>query len=299
MAVQLSTLVRSGCRHRMLSAASVLTAACIASPSAFAAATPSAMLSTLTPGEFWTWSLSGSVTQPASGQVPGSAAPLSGTMFENVEVLPFQGSPTLALVSTDSLTVGGVSIFGDQVPPQGIFYIQQDPATYDVLVVGDNQGPNGTLRVAAGPAEFIPGAWSLSTSYANTLSFPAGDATTLNLSVTGTTIVTTPLGDFAAWVAPNEAVDSTGVVHAGTDYWTPELGAPALFNATTTAPDGGVTEITATLTGASIFSTPVPEPATLAVLGCGLLGLVGARWRRWASNASDRETMRDGHMPLS
>lgn len=279
MAVQLPTLVRNGCCRQMLPAASVLAVACLASTAAFAGAMPSTTLSALAPGEFWTWSLSGSVTQSASGQTPGSAVPLSGTMFEDVEVLPFQGSPTLALVSTDSLTVGGVSIFGDQAPPEGIFYIQQDPATHDVVVVGDNQGPNGVLRVAAVPAEFIPGAWSLSTSYADTLSFPDGDATTLNLSVTGTTTITTPLGDFAAWVAPNGAVDSTGVVHAGTDYWTPGLGAPALFNARTTAPDGSVTEITATLTGASILGTPVPEPATLAVLGWGLLGLAGARRR--------------------
>ncbi len=294
MAAQLSNLARNhGCR-RILSAASALAMACIASPAALAA--PSATLAMLTPGEFWTWSLSGSIAQPASGQTPGSTVPLSGTMFEDVEVLPFQGSPTLALVAADDLTIGGVSIFGGQAPPKGIFYIQQDPATHEVLVIGDNQGPNGALRIAARPAVFIPGAWSLGTSYDDTLSFLSGDSTTLSLGVTGATTVTTPLGGFAAWVAPNGAIDSTGVVHTGTDYWTPELGAPALFNVTTTVPNGGATEISAVLTGASILGTPVPEPTTLAVFGCGLLGLAGARRRHSASWLRDRETMRNCHM---
>jgi len=213
---------------------------------------PARELPTLTPGESWTWTLTGQLTPAGADQ----ALPLSGSMFEDVEVLPFQGGSTLAFVSTQSLTAGGAPLFGDQPMPPAIFYFQQDPTTHTVYVVGDNQGPGGEVRVPEHPIEFIPGRWSLSSAYDDTLIFPSGETVRVYLYVDGTTTVTTPLGDFAAWVAPNGADESSGVSHPGIDYWTPELGAPAVFTTATALPDGSSISITGTMTATTVPSSP-------------------------------------------
>lgn len=241
----------------------------------------SATLSTLQPGDRWIYAVTGESTQPASDQTPAVSVPVGGTIVQGIEALAFQGTPTLSLVSTQNLTVGGVSIFGEQESPSGVFYLRQDPATRDVLVLGDNLGPNGATRVAVQPQVFYPGAWSASTAYDNTVPWSSGETTRLSLSVSGTQTVTTPLGEFEAWVAPTGNRESNGVVNLGVDYWTPQLGAPVAFDTTTTFPNGGAIHIVGTLieAGGIGTATAVPEPASLALLGCGLLGLAAVRRR--------------------
>lgn len=260
-------------RRSALAVAALLAACCALPAAARADATPATSLLTFTPGQSWTWTLTGQLT-PAGG---GQAVPLSGSMFEDVELLPFQGGSTLAFVSTQTLLAGGAPLFG-QAGPAAIFYFQQDPATQTVYVVGDNQGPDGAVRIPLQPVEFVPGQWSLNTSYDTALNFGPGDTEPLFLNVTGTTTVTTPLGNFAAWVAPNGATDPTGISHPGTDYWTPELGVPAAFETSSVFPDGSTIQIAAALTGANLLgTTSVPEPASIALLGCSLLGLAARR----------------------
>ena len=135
----------------------------------------------------------------------------------------FQGQPTLALVVVQNLTAGGASIYGPNPAPQQIFYVEQDPKTNKLLVLGDNAGPGGTDEVATTPQEFYPGSWSASTSYDDVLAFPSGAQTGLYLYVTGTQTIETRIGNFEAWVAPNGAtLPATGsVLDTGIDYWTP------------------------------------------------------------------------------
>ncbi len=193
---------------------------------------------------------------PPSGAAPSGPVPLTGTFVETVETRMFQGQPTLALVVVQNLTANGVSIYGSNPAPQQIFYVQQDPKTNDLLVVGDNAGPGGTDEAATTPAAFYPGSWSASTSYNDALAFPSGNQTGLYLNVTGTQTVATRIGNFDAWVAPNGATTATGgVLATGIDYWTPQLGAPVAFSTVTNLPDGSVRTLNATL----IKSSEVPS----------------------------------------
>ncbi len=226
---------------------------------------PATSLSMLTPGESWSWSLKGQFTPPGGGQ----AVPLSGTQNEDVEVLPFQGGTSLAFVSTQNLTLpDGTPLFGSQPPPKAIFYFNQDPTTGTVYVTGDNQSPDGSTRIPENPIVFIPGQWSPTTSYDNPLVFSSGESEDISLNVTGATSVTTPLGTFNAWVAPTNAVDSTGVSHPGTDYWTPELGAPAAFTTGTQLPDGSSISIAGAMTATTEpFSSSAYTVSKLVVFG--------------------------------
>ncbi len=212
-------------------------------------------LATLKVGDYWIYQQSGTMTVPASSSTAAATLPLSGTFVEDVETRTFQGQPTLALVVKQNLTIGGVSIYGNNPAPEQIFYVEQDSKTNAILVLGDNATPTGAAEVAATPAEFYLGTWSVGASYNDKLVFPAA-TTGLYLNVTGTTTITTRIGKFQAWVAPNGATTATGgVLDSGIDYWTPQLGAPVAFSTSTNLPTGGVRNLTATL----IKSSRVPS----------------------------------------
>ncbi len=215
-------------------------------------------LSTIKVGQYWIYEQTGTTTLPASGTTPSATLPLSGTFVEHVETRNFQGKPTLALVVVQNLAANGVSIYGSNPAPEQIFYVEQDPKTNDLMVIGDNAGPNGD-EVAVTPQEFYPGAWSTATTYNDTLAFPSGNQTGLYLNVTGTTTVATRIGDFEAWVAPNGATTATGgVLDTGIDYWTPQLGAPVAFTTVTNLPNGAVNTLSATLIKTSEVASLYP-----------------------------------------
>ncbi len=300
-------------RHRALSAkssvAALLVTCCIPSGAGFAqepcAPPPShplaTTLATIKVGDYWIYAQSGTLTPsptatasagappggaplggpPSAGGPPSGPVPLSGTFVETVEMRMFQGQPTLALVVVQNLTAGGASIYGPNPAPQQIFYVEQDPATNKLLVLGDNAGPDGTDEVATTPQEFYPGSWSASTSYDNVLAFPSGAQTGLYLYVTGTQTIETRIGNFEAWVAPNGAtLPATGsVLDTSIDYWTPQLGAPVAFTTSATLPDGSVRNLTATLVKSSYVPSLYPVVADKLSHPRGLaFGPFGGLW---------------------
>ncbi len=269
----------SPCRSRSVRAAAYLASSCMTAIPALAAAPTCAPapshalasnLATIKVGDYWVYSLTGTITPPPgapppgapSGGPPGGAAPtgpvpIGGTFVEYAETLMFNGKPTLALAVTEDIQIDGASIYGSNPVPVGIFYVEQDPVTKIVYSIGDNMGPNGSVRIAKQPAEFYPGSWSTKTAYNDNLDFTNGEATNLYLNVTGTTTIKTPVGNFQAWIAPNGA-GGGGLSDTGIDYWAPQVGAPVAFETMTTLPNGQINHVIATLTKASTVPSLYP-----------------------------------------
>jgi hypothetical protein len=270
--------LRSPRRFRSARAAALLASSCMTVTPALAAAPTCAPapshalatdLATIKVGDYWVYSLTGTITPPPGapppgappGGPPGGAAPsgpipIGGTFVEYAETLMFNGKPTLALAVTQDIQVDGASIYGTHPVPVGIFYVEQDPVTKIVYLIGDNMGPNGTVRTSKQRAEFYPGTWSKSTTYNDNLDFTDGEKTSLYLHVTGTTTVKTPVGNFQAWVAPNGA--GGGLSDSGTAYWSPQVGAPVAFETMATLPNGQINHVIATLTKASTVPSLYP-----------------------------------------
>lgn len=220
------------------------------------------VLKELHPGDYWVYSVTGDIAAPPSLQAPSIPLPLGGTIVNEIQIMPFGGNPTLALVASQNLTVAGASLFGPNTPPKGIFYLNQDPVTKDVFIIGDNLGPDGTDRIAQQPKAFYPGLWSNATAYDHTLDWTSGTTTRLTLSVTGTDLITTVIGDYEVWKAPTGSIESSGAVNTGIDWWTPQLGAPVKFDTVTTLPNGGRNHVIGTLIQSNTVRSLYPVMAS-------------------------------------
>jgi hypothetical protein len=136
--------------------------------------------------------------------------------------------------------------------PEWMFSFVQDTASRDLSIVADNMTRTGSPRAAREPQVFYPGTWSLQTAYNNRLEFDNGDVVENTLGVFKQEQVETEAGSYRSWVArisSNSA--ATGLIE-GTDWWTPELGAPARFATVSTTPDGSQMRFVATLVSSSI-----------------------------------------------
>lgn len=206
-------------------------------------------LRTLHIGDAWEYAVTGTVTPP-----DGACLPLQGTIAVSVtlltlataiEVAAICFAPRLRTLAAD----GSRSAFP---APLGVFGFQQDATTHDVCLVADNMGPGGAHRVAQAPQVFYPGRWSLTTAYANCLDFGADGYVENTLTTIGTVLVTTPLGRFTAWKAPITSHSAQMGRIEGTDWWTPQLGAPIQFETVTHAPDGSRVHFAAAMTRTSV-----------------------------------------------
>lgn len=235
-------------------------------------------LPVLKSGDFWIYNVSGTMTAPASGATAAASRPLAGTIVQTVDMLPFQGSQTLAISTQQDLTVNSVSIYGTTPPPQQIIYLSQDPTTRQLMIVGDNAGPNGTVRVATRPVQFAPGSFSASTAARGRLKYLGGGSTELTLAVNGTQNVSTHIGDFESFSATSSATSSDGSGQFETLQWAPQLGAPVSFNSVATLPDGSVTSLDATLIESSYVPSLYPVITDGLNAPRGLAFGYGALW---------------------
>ena len=181
-------------------------------------------------GDTWHYKVEGSL----GGQ------PIQGTIVVSVEMRP---ESVMMLVFKQALRVRGKTLR----IPDGRFMFVQDADTADLSIVGDNMGPRGTDRLATRPQLFYPGHWCERTTYANQLDFDGGEFVRNMLEVTGQAPVATAFGVYPAWVARFTSEGSAMGRLAGTDWWTPELGAPVRFETRSTMPGAGPMHVCATL----------------------------------------------------
>lgn len=213
------------------------------------ASSPATVLRSLEPGDAWHYQAAGSMT-PARGD----PVAVSGTIAVSVAPNSLSDAPgALALVFAQQLEVirpGGVR---EALPaPAWMFWFVQDAATKDVAIVADNMGQGGGCRRAKTPQIFYPGSWSGNTGYANRLDFGEGDFVSNALAVRGQERIETPAGVYLSWIAGITSESSAMGLITGTDWWTPELGAPVRFETDSTMPDAARLRLQATLTSTSV-----------------------------------------------
>ena len=201
-------------------------------------------------GDRWAYQVSGKLTRP------DEAAPLALSGSIVVTVVPDSVTNcTRSLMLTFVQTLQAERNDGSLEPlpaPDLMFAFVQDPATKDASILADNMGRNGANRRARAPQVFYPGRWFLGTRYDNKLEFGEGDFVHNTLLVTGQVPVETSLGVFSSWVAEITSESPAMGKITGTDWWTPDLGAPACFETIATLPDSTSTRIQAMLSGTNV-----------------------------------------------
>ena len=229
-------------------------------------------------GDYWIYNVTGTRIVPASGSTAASTEPLAGTIVEKIVSMPFQGKSTLALTTEQDLTFNSVSIYGTTPPPQQIVYLSQDPATHQLMILGDNAGPSGAVRATTAPGLYAPGSFASNIGGKERLKYVGGGSTDLSLAVNGTQNAATPIGNFQAFSATISATSSDGSGSLETLAWAPQLGAPVAFSSTSTQSGGLVTSIDATLIKSSYVQSLYPVVTDNLNAPRGLAFGYGALW---------------------
>jgi len=207
---------------------------------------PGRQLARLREGDWWEYAVEGSV----AGE--GRTLALRGEVRVTIERRAAGGRLRDAIVFAPNHRVvdvdGPVGVFP---MPGGVFYIEQDAATNDVRIAGDNMGPGGSDRFASEPQVFYPGAFDAGTAYDNVLDFGPHGRVANSLRTIGIEIVDTALGRFAAWKAPIRSTSAQFGTVEGCDWWRPALGAPLRFEMVATGPDGSRLQTAAVLRATS------------------------------------------------
>lgn len=194
---------------------------------------PGHRMARLAPGDWWEYDVEGTAERG------GHALALRGSIRVGVEQRTAGGHLRNAIVFAPQQRIVGVDGPAGEFPmPTGLFYFEQDPATLDVSITGDNMGPAGSDRFAHAPKVFYPGSFGPDTAYDNVLDFASLGRVANTLRTVGIEMVHTALGPFAAWKALITSDSEQFGQVAGCDYWRPGLGAPLRFEMAVTGPDG-------------------------------------------------------------
>ncbi|MBC7734639.1 MAG: hypothetical protein H7306_22550 [Bacteriovorax sp.] len=198
-----------------------------------AAHDPGRRMAHLEPGDWWAYDVTGSAGRE------GREAAVRGVVRVSVEARMAGGRLRRAIVFAPQHRIVGVDGAAGAFPmPTGLFYFEQDPASLDVAITGDNMGPGGSDRFALVPQVFYPGRFGPDTAYDNVLDFSPLGRVANTLHTVGIETVHTPLGAWAAWKAPISSTSEQFGQVVGCDYWRPGVGAPLRFEMTATGPDG-------------------------------------------------------------
>jgi len=207
---------------------------------------PGCRMARLGEGDWWKYAVEGSVARD------GRTMPLRGEVRVTIERREAGGRRRDAIVFTPNHRIVGVDGEAGMFPmPTGVFYFEQDAATNDVRIAGDNMGPGGSDRFALEPQLFYPGTFDPNTAYDNVLDFGPHGRVANTLRTVGIEIVETALGRFAAWKAPIRSTSEQFGSVEGCDWWRPALGAPLRFEMVATGPDGARLQTAAVLRATS------------------------------------------------
>ncbi len=194
----------------------------------------------LQPGDKWVFDISGQTVNNNNQTLT-----VSGTLTESVSTHPINGTNALALQTDINATTSD----GQPLTSSSQIYFTQD-SSGSIVEIGDNNGLNATLRTVNTPDVVFPGTWSSSYAHTANLTFNTGETEQESISVNGTQVVQTPVGNFTAYAASL----SSGGGSPTTAYWVPQLGSAVKFLLQLGAGGGSQPTITALLR-----STTVPH----------------------------------------
>src|SRR5215467_11947380 len=218
-------------------------------------------------------------SQPAHA-VLQLALDINGATFNCVDNTACDTNPTVGVLQTGATTFAGVTFLGSsQTQLTGL----TNELTTTSFQITNTNGAAVSYTLAVGGTDFVGPVNTINSSGSGTWTNAVGSTITQTFHADATN--TQGAGTPTDLPGPNQFMETSTAVLVNDSFSasnTSSFSAPGLFSMT----EGASGSLTAggQLTGRSqsmiAFTTPVPEPATISLLGLGTLGLLGLRRRR-------------------